>query len=648
MSRVVVSTGCAVRCPSCVACPGPGPEPAIEEVLGDPATELVLGGGDATRFSGLAAVLEQNRTSPHPKRLWLEAPARALPDAVLGRLATQGLFGVVVQIEAMGEAMCRALGVGDGERVIATAEKVGLATQARLCVRPKTFPIVFPLARALAPRPVALELVRNDWGKSPVPIPVESIDRLFRAFPHLTWSTARMGTHGYLPPCTLPDLWRARPELWRRALRQRSTPQDVLDACTTCALRGSCSWDDPEALDADAKARAVPIGGTPWLRHTHTEVPEIIVRKRRSPEIACVTPWTTMEIVDPDGRTRQCCSTWTIGDRGNAHTATLEEIWNGEGYRRARRAMASGSTGELCNPICSRLYDAQFAESRLRIQGGSARFVENQLLLAEDIAERRELARGKPLRLAVCTSTYCNYDCIMCDYGRIPRRELPDRIFEEIVDLLPTLQSLTLLGGEPLANPKTMRFLRDFDVARYPDVAVDFVTNGSLLTARVLEHMTRCTLGDVTISFNAGTAEAYAHVQRGIAFEQVLRNLDDLLAFRGRHHRWFGITLSFVLQPAAAHTLLDFAQIAHARDLRIRLMALNIENHVELDFYMNDEAVSGVVRHVDELRAFAARHRPEWLPEVTAGRSAVLEEAARRKREAASKAALVRRLPILS
>ncbi|MDP1823166.1 MAG: radical SAM protein [Archangium sp.] len=635
MRRITVAFGCATPCPSCIACSRSGQEPTVDALLADEASSLVLGGGDATRYRGLGELLERNRVSKAPRQLWLEAPARSLDGPMLERLHARGLHGVVVQIEAMGEAMCKALKVGDGEQVIAAAEALGLETQARLCVRPKTFPIVAPLAQRLAPRTVWLELVRQDWGQEERPIPSAAIETALLALPNLQLSSYRLKGRGYLPPCALPRARERRPALFRHALRERGVANTALPACEGCSLRTQCDWNDPGALDEQALSTLRPVAkGELEAERRHFEnqaVPPAIVAKRRGPEVVCTTPWTTMEVVDPDGRTRQCCSTWTVGDRGNAKVNSLAEVWNGAGYRAARRVMSGTELKSLCNAICSRLYDLRFSESALRIQSGSKVFVDNQLLLAEDIAERREETRGKPLYLAICPSTYCNYNCIMCDHGRSPRRELPERIFDELPGLFPTLKNLTLLGGEPLANPRVMQLLREFDVEQFPDTAIDLVTNGSLLTAKVLKHLTKCTLGDVTVSVNAGTPEVYQQVQRGLPMAQLLENLDALIEFRRTHHRWFGITLSFVLQPASAHTVLQFAQLAHERNLRIRLMAMNPENHEGLDFYVEPDRVEGVLHHAGQLVAFCERNRPEWLGEARAGLSAVKEEAARRR-----------------
>ena len=651
MRRFAVMPRCAIPCAACDAC-SPEQHPAtLDEArrwLEHP--EILLGGGDATRWPALADFFGAARSISAPPRVWVEAPARSLTRDRLHALREAGAHGVLVQIEGVGEKLLRVMRAGDGERVIADAEEVGLETQARVIARPATFGMVAPLAQRLAPRPVWLELVRQDWGKAPVPMWPGPISSLLLGLSNVSFSGHRRSDRGHLPPCVLPEVWAARPAAFRTtvAAEVRRAPNAILPACGECALATRCLFADRGALRDEDAERAQPIGDPvlPWMqeRATHTDVPLAITRKRRAPAVICTTPWTTMEVVDPDGLVRQCCTTWTIGTRGDVSDATLTEVWNGPGYQLARRQMAGADHAALCQPLCSPLHDQRFREERLRIQAGSERFVENQLLLAEDIAERRELVRAKPLRLAICPSTYCNFNCIMCVHGRTPRRELPESIWEELPELLPTLQTLTLLGGEPLANPSTMRFLREFDVAKYPDCAIDFVTNGSLLTPAVLERMERCTLGDVTVSLNAGTEEVHERVQRGAPLSQVLENLDALIAFRARHHRWFGITASFVVQPAAAHTLIAFGELARARHLRIRLMALNPEDHEGLDFYADEDEVAKVLREVDAFAEWARRVRPEWLSEIRAARGAVAGEAASRARAPIA----ARHLPIVS
>jgi len=286
----------------------------------------------------------------------------------------------------------------------------------------------------------------------------------------------------------------------------------------------------------------------------------------------------------------------------------------------------------LCAEICPRRHDRRFDERRFTVEPGSERFVRNQLLVADDIRERREVVRGMPLYLSLCPSTYCNYDCVMCIHGRTPRRDLPDAIFEQLPELLPSLRTLTLLGGEPFAHPRTWELLEHADLERHPDLRIDVVTNGSLLTEAALGRVDGCALGHVTVSLNAGTPATYARIHRGSPIESVLENLDALLRFRARQSRWFGVTLSFVVQRDNAHDLVDFARLADARNLDVRLLPLSPGGIPEVDFFTRPDEVASVVEHLDRLAEHARRTRPAWLGEIRAARDAILAEAKRRAR----------------
>jgi pyruvate-formate lyase-activating enzyme len=334
--------------------------------------------------------------------------------------------------------------------------------------------------------------------------------------------------------------------------------------------------------------------------------------------ITCTAPWTTLEVTDLAGLVHQCEKSWTIGDRGSLASASLVDVWNGEGYRSARRVMGAHVLDALCQPVCPCRRDGRFSEGSFRIVEGSPAFVENQRLMAEDIAARREIVRCLPVHMSLCPSTYCNYDCIMCDYGRTPRRDLPDTIWAELPGFLPTLRELTLHGGEPLASHEVVRFLRDLDPARYPDLRVNLITNGSLLTEGLLRHLGRCAFGEVTVSLNAGTAEVYQAVQRGAPFDAVLTAVDALVRFRDAHPRRFNIALGFVVQPENAHTLVAFAELAVLRGLPIRLrpLASATPDGLAAKFYGDPDAVAAVLSHLDRLRAFVAVAQPAWAPQV--------------------------------
>ena len=224
--------------------------------------------------------------------------------------------------------------------------------------------------------------------------------------------------------------------------------------------------------------------------------------------------------------------------------------------------------------------------------------------------------RAKPLYIALSPSTYCNASCVMCDHWTRPREELPESVWDELPTFLPTLAHLTLLGGEPMANPRVISLLGDAGLDKYPSLRIDLVTNGSLFSDRMLQRIRKVALGCVTVSVNAGNAEAYEKIQGTLRFQDILHNLDALVRFRCSHPRWFGVTVSCVVQPPVASSLVQFGEIALARNVDIRLLPLMVKPFSELDFYQSTEQVADVIDALDRFASFAEAKKPEWLVEI--------------------------------
>jgi molybdenum cofactor biosynthesis enzyme MoaA len=617
------------RCdPGCLSCVGCGPPGSVDDAFDQLAAgRLELDGGDVTRWHPLDALMRAREAFDEPAEVWITAPVRALTSEAIERLVDMGVQGVRIHIAAAGEKMTARLRVPEPRDIVHRCEEAGLEVALRIAVRPASLAPLFRFAREMAPRRVEVELDRVDFGGRVRQIFPETIELALRSADNVEFSR-RVVAHGLVPPCLMPQLFDDKPHVWPR--RGGGPPNDALEACGSCDLARACAWRDTEAIPAEALARAKPIQRMPARRSaTRRPVPAVITKERRGEPLICVAPWTTVEIVDPDGLAHQCCTEWTRGARGGTRGSSILEVWNGRGYQRARALMAGDEDGrgELCLPICPRLHDGGLGERHFRIQDGSDAFVKNQLLLAEDIALRRTQARGRPLYLALCPSTYCNYDCIMCVYGRTPRRDIDDAVFDELPELWPTLRSLTLLGGEPLANPRVMTLLREFDARRWPDASIDVVTNGSLLTEKALRHLRHCSFGTVVISVNAGDADTYGRVQRGIEFEALLANLRALAEYRRTSHRWFHVNLSFVLQPASLGSLIPFGELARSFGFGIRLMALNTKECPELDFYDDPQMVARVTAAAETFAAWCRKTRPEWVTGVMAVIDSVHAEA---------------------
>jgi pyruvate-formate lyase-activating enzyme len=610
--RIVVGMRCEVPCTSCTVCDGSTVGPAVDDVLralGD-AADVTLGGGDASCWPGLAPLLAARVR----RAVKVEAPLTALQGSnTASRLVRLGVAEAIVLIDV---TRLQSERVHDEQVVarVAEIERQGLAVSPRLCARPVAFERLAALAAALAPRASRVELVRQDVGGRPIPMSPALVSRILRA-PGLVFAGDRRRDAGYLPPCALPELHAARPEVWSEVLSSRSGRNTALSECADCPQAERCSFSDIGALGAELRRGS----------GAKTTLPRRPARRA----VLCMEPWLKMELTDPDALVHQCCSDWTVGPRGDRRVSTLREIWNGPGYRAARRLMLRGPITDLCRPVCPRLHDRANEASRFSVIPGSPGFVRNQELMLEDIAEGREELRSMPLNIGLCPSTYCNFDCIMCGYGRTPRRDIPEEVWDELPYFLPTLSTLVLLGGEPLANPRTMTFLRAFDSARWPDTGISVTTNGSLLTRATLRHLASCPFASILVSVNAGTAETYEAVQRGTPFQTLLENLDALVEFRAAHNRPFDLRTGFVVQPANAHTLIAFGELTAARGLGIRLLPLHSNPSHSLDYYGDPDEVARVLESLDGFAAWAAARQPGWLVEIRAIRSAILAETAR-------------------
>jgi MoaA/NifB/PqqE/SkfB family radical SAM enzyme len=634
--RIVVSASCAKRCPSCFVCDPATPPVSLREALAvepeSPDLPILLGGGDATKWPHLDAYLASNRARPKPYHVWVEAPAASFTPAVIQSLVDRGVEGIRVQIEATGEKNIRMLGVGDGEKVIADAEAAGLKTDARICVRPQLLGMVKPLARRLSPRPVWLEIFRQDFGKPPSFLPVEMLDKELATIPNIQFSAHRARAAGYPPACTMPATWRSNHRMWTPTFTDGGKPNDALGICSECVFSTRCQWNDPLGLSDAVKAAARPIKREPPVRRiVETPVPEIIVRMRKAPNVVCTEPWTTIEMSGHDGNVHQCGGNWTSRLMGNIHENSLTEIWNGKPYQEARRLMGQSTVSDLCKPICTRLYDGVLHEGKFLIQAGSEPFVKNQLLLAEEIAERKEILTALPRHMTLCPSSYCNYNCVFCDHGRRPRWDMPDRVWDELPYFLPALKTLTLLGGEPFANARVWEFLTTFDTEKYPDVRLDIFTNGALMTEKALSKVRSSSLGEITISLNAGESDVYDAIERGSAtLDKVVSNIDALIRLRDQYQWWFGITLSLIVMKENAHTLIPFGQLALERNLHVRLVGLLVRRPEDepYNFYKNPDDVRHVVHHLDQFIAWA-KHvgRPDYVQQAEASRDAVVGEA---------------------
>ena len=369
---------------------------------------------------------------------------------------------------------------------------------------------------------------------------------------------------------------------------------------------------------------SLDVAGPTWrerARSTLTNRPSARARLTElgvEPErrIACTLPWTRLEL-STSGFAGPCCSDYQAAPASFARPVDVDELWNGEPMRAFRRALADARPEKTCRPTCPVLSGRRYPLADLTLRGGSAPFVEHQLDVAEDLLSGSDLVRGGPLDLLFPPTTFCNYDCLMCEWGELGTLddELPPAFYESLAPLLPTMSSIEVAGGEPLASPAFRDFLGTLDFDSAPDLRVSLVTNGSYLTPRELERLGRVPFSTITVSLNAATPETYRAVNRGLPYERVRAHLDELLS-RQRDGRLRGnVAYSMVLLRTNVHEISAFGELARRDRVNVRFMLPMFDRNGQS--IMTDAALMRAA--LDALEAEAATEEGRGQPERARG-----------------------------
>lgn len=286
---------------------------------------------------------------------------------------------------------------------------------------------------------------------------------------------------------------------------------------------------------------------------------------------ACTLPWTHLEL-GQSSLYGPCCSDFqTSPARSDGGPLAL---WRSPAMRAFRRALASPDPSATCRTTCTRLAGRTDSLAELVVRGGAPRFVANQLDALDAILAGDDDPRSTPLELVFTSTTFCNYDCLMCRCGELGtlEDERPRAFYDALTPLLPGLGAITALGGEPLASPIFREVLASEWLADHPDVRVSLTTNGSYLTPGALARWRSARFGHVTVSLNAASEATYAKVNRGLPLARIRENLDALLDARRTRRSPRSIAYSMVILRSNVHEVRAFAELALRDDVGLRFM----------------------------------------------------------------------------
>jgi MoaA/NifB/PqqE/SkfB family radical SAM enzyme len=192
-------------------------------------------------------------------------------------------------------------------------------------------------------------------------------------------------------------------------------------------------------------------------------------------------------------------------------------------------------------------------------------FVEYRKLLR--MAEHGEILTDFPVEILIKTTLNCNHACPRCPHGMgiTPRGRAYDMRFETLKKVLDEgglkgLQSVVFTGGEPTLHPEFVDFIAYAASKQFPDISV--ITNGSLLSDKIIDGILDHGVTRINISFDSITPETYKRVRGVDDYAKVIRNINRLIEKREVKGAQLPLlSLSFVLSEDNAHELDGFIKM---------------------------------------------------------------------------------------
>lgn len=343
------------------------------------------------------------------------------------------------------------------------------------------------------------------------------------------------------------------------------------------------------------------------------------------PDIPCTRPWLRLEYHD-GGTFGPCCADYMLGRYFVPAHATTQDLWFSDLFEKYRLEMLYSEKPAGCRNSCPVLQGRLEPATGLRLRGGSEAAVENQVRVVESLIERKVHCDWSPLSLCVPVTSFCNYDCLMCECGEKGDLgdEKPLEFWQGLGDFIGQGAEIDANGGEPLASPVFRRWLRDIACgSTWPFVSV--VTNAAFLTPRFIGSFKILPFRSLTVSLNAATPETYLAVNRGLSWSRIRRNLDALLDARLNGRLVGEIIYSMVILKTNIHEIIAFAEMAIADKVGVRfLLPQRNRNNQSI---MTDERL--MVEATEQLEQVAERlfeqGEERWARDALAGAKVIRE-----------------------
>jgi len=245
----------------------------------------------------------------------------------------------------------------------------------------------------------------------------------------------------------------------------------------------------------------------------------------------CKEPFYNIEITTT-GDVHLCCQTWHPKVIGNLLDNSLEEIWLGEEARKVRESIIDQSY-TYCNlDICP---------------SWITKTISTDTLINTDYPgwvwpEGKSIQFPLPELIKFSFDSSCNLQCPSCrstkkQYSPADSAYIKSAIILEKIKsaYLPKPSDarfkFTVTGsGDAIGSHLYRNFLINLDGSLFPNMSINLLTNGVMLTEKIINQMSKihANIHTIAISVDAATETTYNTVRKGGDFEQLKRNIEYL------------------------------------------------------------------------------------------------------------------------
>jgi len=168
--------------------------------------------------------------------------------------------------------------------------------------------------------------------------------------------------------------------------------------------------------------------------------------------------------------------------------------------------------------------------------------LKNILLNEYEIAQGITFLKSYPRHIQLVMTLQCNLNCIMCN-DKHENIFISDRELNDLIEIMPYMQKLTLRGGEVFYDKRIGKIL---DETYKNNVKLTIITNGLLLDDNIIDKLMRID-GGIVISIDSPFKSTYESIRRGANFDILKENLKKINIARKHNKSKLYFTMNMVI-----------------------------------------------------------------------------------------------------